>query len=159
MGNFVFSPFRLFASLHFLAALCSLRFALCALRFYSPRYASITWGSWQSLRACLRPVSSRNAEHDPVGQSHDRLHHVLDHEDGDASFTERADELGHLPGFLGVQAGYDFIQEQDLGGGGQGPGDFQPFRSTKFRLLAFRSAFPSRPTRSKAAWTFSELLP
>src|SRR6478672_5664286 len=62
---------------------------------------------------------------DAVAQAHDELHVVLDQEDGAAVAADAVDELAqhHLLG--GVHAGGGLVEGDELGIGGERPGDLE----------------------------------
>src|SRR5581483_3599130 len=64
---------------------------------------------------------------DHVGHAHNHFHVVLDEEDGEAQLAAQlVDELRQLARFNGVHAGRWFVQQEQLGLGGQGARDLQP---------------------------------
>src|SRR6185437_15136678 len=46
-------------------------------------------------RRSLRELLPRIKHHDAIGQAHNCLHQVLDHEDGDAAFADATDNVDH----------------------------------------------------------------
>ena len=65
-------------------------------------------------------------DHQFVADAHDEFHVVLDEDHRHAPRQDGVDEVDEGLGFLGVHAGGRLVEEQELGTGGQGPGDFQP---------------------------------
>ena len=49
-----------------------------------------------------------------LGEAHHRLHHVLDHHDGDAAFADRADHRHHVAHLGRIEAGQHLVEQQQL---------------------------------------------
>ena len=49
-----------------------------------------------------------------LGEAHHRLHHMLDHHDGDAARADRLDHRHHVAHFGRVQAGQHLVEQQQL---------------------------------------------
>ena len=83
---------------------------------------SRTKSLWQALGEHAAQVK----HHGAVDQRQQDLHHVLDHDDGDARVADVADQLHAGLRLGGGEAGEHFVQQQDAGAGGERAGDFQP---------------------------------
>ena len=78
-------------------------------------------------RRTLRDLLAVVEHGDPVADAHDHLHVVLDQQDGQAqTLAKLADEVGQLARLLRVHAGGRLVEQEELGLGGQGPGDLEP---------------------------------
>ena len=77
------------------------------------------------LRAALGDDPALVQDHDALAQAHDQGHVVLDDQEGDAQVTQSHHQVHQVFRFPGVEAGGGFVQEQEPGRLGQGPGDFQ----------------------------------
>ena len=85
-------------------------------------------------------------DHHAVGEAHQRMHHVLDHDDGQAAVAYLPDELHDPPALHRVQARDHLVEQQDLGPGGQRPRDLQPLAPSQGEL-ARKSMGPVRRGR------------
>jgi hypothetical protein len=75
---------------------------------------------------------------------------VLDEQDGDSQLIPQvADEIHHLLCLFGIHAGGGFVQEQELGAGGQGPGDFQPPLVSVGKVLGQKIPLPRQVHEAK----------
>ena len=63
---------------------------------------------------------------DVLGETHHRLHHVLDHQDGDAAVAQAADHRHDVADLRRVQAGQHLVEQQQLRLGRQRPRQLQP---------------------------------
>ena len=65
-------------------------------------------------------------DNDPFTDAHNKAHVVFDEEDGHPEpGPDEGDGLHQLGGFGGVHAGGGLVQQEDLGPGGDGPGNLQ----------------------------------
>ena len=64
-----------------------------------------------------------------LGETHHRLHDVLDHDDGDAARRQRADDRHDVADFGRVEPGQHFVEQQELRLGRQRPREFEAFSS------------------------------
>ena len=62
---------------------------------------------------------------DPVGQTEDDVHVVLDHGDGDATVADLTDDLGEPVDILGRDPGHRLVEEQDGRLRSQGHGELE----------------------------------
>jgi len=61
-----------------------------------------------------------------VADAHDQVHVMLDQADGDVQpVADGADAAAKDGGFAGIEAGGGFVEQEELGFGGQGPGQFE----------------------------------
>ena len=91
--------------------------------------------------AIFSPWSSTTMRSEPA---HDDLHVVLDEDDGHAFVADLTDERHQGGGLLGVHAGGRLVEEQQLGLGGQRPGDLQPSLRSIGQALGEFVATPSQ---------------
>ena len=85
-----------------------------------PRYASTTAGIRRHLgRAAFANDATFGKHEDVLGKAHHRLHHVLDHHDGDAAGAQRADDRHHVVDFGGIETGQHFVEQEQLRPGGE----------------------------------------
>ena len=63
---------------------------------------------------------------DVLGQAHHRLHHVLDHHDGDAAVAQASDHRHDVADLGRVQSGQHLVEQQELRLGRQRTREFQP---------------------------------
>src|SRR5262245_17703487 len=64
---------------------------------------------------CRRPLRDNAAfgQHEHVlGEAHHRLHHVLDHQDRDATTAQITDHWNNVSDFRWIEPGQDFVQQQ-----------------------------------------------
>jgi hypothetical protein len=79
-------------------------------------------------RLAFRDLLSVVEHDDPVGDAHDRLHHVLDDEERDAVAIDLAEQLHRAVHLLRVEACHDLVQQEKLGVHRQRPGELQPLQ-------------------------------
>jgi hypothetical protein len=77
------------------------------------------------VRFAFRQLAAEVELHDPVGQGHDRLHQVFDHQDRRSGPADRPEDLDHAAHLGRVQAGQHFVEQQQTGSGVKGAGDLQ----------------------------------
>src|SRR5579883_1721988 len=87
----------------------------------------------------------------PGAEGHDRLHHVLDVHDRDAQSVHPADELDAFLLLHGVQAGHNFVEEEDTGAQCQGPGQVEPLAALARERRGRDVRLPAKPTKSSTS--------
>ena len=66
-------------------------------------------------------------QHDePVGERHDRLHHVLDDEQAHAGGVHAADERDDLVDLRRIEPGHDLVEQEELRPGGEAARHLEP---------------------------------
>src|SRR5271168_1271618 len=78
------------------------------------------------LRAPLRDDAALGEHEHMFGKAHDRLHHMLDHQHGDAAGRKRADHRHDVADFRGVEPCQDLVEQQKLRFGGERAGKLEP---------------------------------
>ena len=73
---------------------------------------------------------------DAMRNRHDDLHDMFDDDDGHSPTIDLLDQFDGLHYFFRSESGRGFIQQQQFGLGGQGPGDLQPFAHPDRQSLA-----------------------
>src|SRR6516165_11738828 len=64
-------------------------------------------------RRAVRDDAALCERQDFVRKAHDRLHHVLDEDDGGAAVPDRANERQHLGNFGRIESGEHFIEQEE----------------------------------------------
>ncbi len=70
-------------------------------------------------------ISPRSKTTKPVRDLQGKIQEMIDDEQGQAAPAQFFHQQHHLPDHFGAETGGHFVQEQDSGVGGQGPGHFQ----------------------------------
>ena len=77
-------------------------------------------------RQALGELLAEIEHDDAVRQAHDRLHQVLDHQDGHAALADAADDADHVLDLGRVEAGQHLVEQQQQRPRGQRAGEFEP---------------------------------
>src|SRR5690606_27220091 len=117
------------------------------------------WAGSDHFRLAVGDLLAVVHDHDTVGQLHDGLHVVLDHEHAHAFFANALHELQHLRRFHCVQAGHHLIQQKQLRLRGQGLGDLETLASgQRQRACNLLGARAEAHTFDHLACTLSRLV-
>ena len=78
-------------------------------------------------RTALRNDAAFRQNENVFGQTHHRLHHMLDHDDGHAARAQRADDGHDFVDFGWIQSGEHFVEQQELRLRGKRTGELETF--------------------------------
>jgi hypothetical protein len=98
------------------------------------------------LRRALRDDAAFGQHEHLFGEAHHRLHHMLDHHDGDAARANRLDHRHHVAHLGRVEAREHLVEQQQLRLDRERARKLQPLAPATVRLAAGWSSIGARPT-------------